>query len=193
MSNKVVVSIIGLDCPGVVYTVADTLSELECTIEEANQTILKNQFAAIVIATLPKGLESGTLQEILYNRITEKSMHLSVTIRPFETGCGNKPQACEPFVITMEGEEPKVTNRLDILTTITRLFASQQINIENMKAIRPEKNPQQCVFVFEVALPLDIDRSAFTQTLRTKAEQLNIQMSIQHRDIFEALHRVSPL
>lgn len=48
--SKIVVSVIGLDCPGVVYAVSSTLSALECNIEEVSQTILKNQFAAIFVA-----------------------------------------------------------------------------------------------------------------------------------------------
>ena len=55
--SKIVVSVIGLDCPGVVYAVSSTLSALECNIEEVSQTILKNQFAAIFVANKQESLD----------------------------------------------------------------------------------------------------------------------------------------
>ena len=59
--SKIVVSVIGLDCPGVVYAVSSTLSALECNIEEVSQTILKNQFAAIFVANKQESLDNGTI------------------------------------------------------------------------------------------------------------------------------------
>ena len=46
--------------------------------------------------------------------------------------------------------------------------------------------------MFEVALPLSLDRSAFRRTLEDKARGMGLRVGMQHRDIFEALHRVEP-
>ncbi|MFQ8734815.1 MAG: hypothetical protein ACLSAH_00990 [Bilophila wadsworthia] len=42
-------------------------------------------------------------------------------------------------------------------------------------------------------LPMEIDRNALRRTLKDKARTLGLQLSMQHRDIFEALHRVQPV
>ena len=84
--SKIVVSVIGLDCPGVVYAVSSTLSALECNIEEVSQTILKNQFAAIFVANKQESLDNGTIHTQLSKAIESRGMHLSVTIRDFEEG-----------------------------------------------------------------------------------------------------------
>ena len=47
--NKSVISIIGMDSPGVIYTVSDTLLKLNCMFDTVSQTVIKNQFAAIFI------------------------------------------------------------------------------------------------------------------------------------------------
>ena len=185
MNQVVVVSVIGLDCPGVVYAVSSTLTALYCNIEEVSQTILKNQFAAIFIVTLPDDLECSELQRILTSEIEQRDMHLSVTIRPMEKGCEYDPGLCEPFVVTVDGED-----RLSIVSSIAGMFAEQRVNIENLKAIRPEDTPSRCVLVFEIALPLSIDRTAFRQTLQARAQDLGLSLSIQHRDIFEAVNRI---
>ena len=85
--DKVVVSVIGLDCPGVVYLVSSSLSGLECNIEEVSQTILKGQFAAIFVVRKPQGLDDAVIEKVLTAAIADRDMLLSVAIRPFEEGC----------------------------------------------------------------------------------------------------------
>ena len=52
------------------------------------------------------------------------------------------------------------------------------------------EDTDECVLVFEVALPLSINRNAFRQMLQAKARNVGLSISIQHQDIFEAIHRV---
>jgi len=84
-----------------------------------------------------------------------------------------------PFVIT-----------LFIIAVISGIFAGQNVNIENLKAIRVSPGSDECVLVFEVALPLSINRSAFRQMLHAKARSMGLTLSMQHQEIFEAIHRV---
>lgn len=185
--SKVVVSIIGLDCPGVVYLVSSTLSGLECNIEEVSQTVLKGQFAAIFVASKPDDLDDATIQKVLTVAIADKDMLLSVTIRPFEDGCLFSGDETEPFVVTVDGED-----RLEIISAISRIFAEHKVNIENLKAIMPDSAQRRALLVFEIALPLALDRVALRRTLEDRARSMGLQLSMQHRDIFEAVHRVLP-
>ncbi len=185
--SKIVVSVIGLDCPGVVYAVSSTLSALECNIEEVSQTILKSQFAAIFVATRPDDLDNETILRILSGTVEEKRMHLTITIRDFEDGCVFKSEQSEPFVVTVDGKD-----QLEIISSISRIFAEHRVNIENLKAIMP-KGEERALLVFEIALPLSIDRTALRKTLQDRARSMGLRLSMQHRDIFEAVHRVSPV
>ena len=132
--SKIVVSVIGLDCPGVVYAVSSTLSALECNIEEVSQTILKNQFAAIFVANKQESLDNGTIHTQLSKAIESRGMHLSVTIRDFEEGDTSGSAESEPFVVTVDGED-----RFEIIAAFSKIFADQKVNIENLKAIMPEE------------------------------------------------------
>lgn len=185
--SKIVVSVIGLDSPGVVYTVSSTLSTLECNIEEVSQTILKNQFAAIFVANKPASLDNEIIHTSLSDAIEKRGMHLSVTIRDFEQGDDRTAIESEPFVVTVDGED-----RFEIISAFSKIFADQQVNIENLKALMPE-DERRALLVFEIALPMEIDRNALRRTLKDKARTLGLQLSMQHRDIFEALHRVQPV
>jgi glycine cleavage system transcriptional repressor len=44
--------------------------------------------------------------------------------------------------------------------------------------------------IYEVDIPVDIDRKEFYRTLREKAEALALSISIQHRNIFETINRI---
>ena len=140
--SKIVVSVIGLDCPGVVYAVSSTLSALECNIEEVSQTILKNQFAAIFVANKQESLDNGTIHTQLSKAIESRGMHLSVTIRDFEEGDTSGSAESEPFVVTVDGED-----RFEIIAAFSKIFADQKVNIENLKALMPEEE-KRALLVF---------------------------------------------
>ena len=160
--SKIVVSVIGLDCPGVVYVVSSTLSALECNIEEVSQTILKNQFAAIFVANKQESLDNGTIHTQLSKAIESRGMHLSVTIRDFEEGDTSGSAESEPFVVTVDGED-----RFEIIAAFSKIFADQKVNIENLKALMPEEE-KRALLVFEISLPMEIDRNACAAPSRTK-------------------------
>lgn len=183
--QEAVVSVVGQDCPGVVHAVSNTLTELRCNIEGVSQTILRNQFAAIFIATLPAGLALDELERLLAAELERRHMPLSLTTRPMGEGNAFEPGPCEPFVVTVDGND-----RQAIVSSISGMFAEHQVSIENLKAIRPDEAPSRCILVFEIALPLSIDRTAFRQTLQARAADLGLSLSIQHRDIFEAVNRI---
>lgn len=192
---KIAVSILGLDCPGVVHLVSNTLAGHDCNIEEISQTILKGQFAAIFIAARPDTITEDKIHAALVKAIAARDMSLSVIVRPLEEEslfCGGPS---EPFVITVDGDD-----RLDMVSSFTRILAEHKVNIENMKAIMSEvpDTPEStskplALLVFEVALPNTLDRSAFRRTLEDRAKIMSLRVSMQHRDIFEALHRVESI
>ncbi len=184
--NRVIVAVIGLDCPGVIYTVSSTLSSLECNIEEMSQTTLKCQFASIFLVAKPATLANADLQAALAAALAAKSMHLSLVIRDHEEHVAATPATIsEPFVVAVDGND-----RNDIITSFSRIFAEQGINIDTLRAIKPDGEGSKALLVFEVSLPLAIDRRALQRTLADRANSLGLAMSMQHRDIFEAVHRV---
>ena len=52
------------------------------------------------------------------------------------------------------------------------------------------EQPEHNVMIYEVDIPLSIDQKAFRRELNGRAEELRLDVSIQHRDVFETIHRV---
>ena len=51
-------------------------------------------------------------------------------------------------------------------------------------------DPGDNIMIYEVVIPEDIDQQSLRRDLRDKAKELMLEISIQHKRIFEAIHRV---
>ncbi len=182
--KKMVISVLGCDRPGIIAAVSKTLSENRCNIEDVSQTTLQTEFVGIFIATIPEQVGEGELLNQLRARLSP--MGLSVLVKPLqETGEWRAPDS-EPFVITTLGPD-----RLGLVAGITEVLARFGINITGLRAIfRGGNDPRRNVMIYEVDIPTALNRSAFRTALYRRAEELELDISLQHRDIFETIHRV---
>jgi glycine cleavage system transcriptional repressor len=183
--TKVVISVLGTDRPGIVATVARILLENGCNIEDVSQTTLQTEFTGIFIASIPEKLQPENLLTGLQTGVEPFGLH--VLVKPLETPEKPPvPSACEPFVVTTVGPD-----RLGLVAGITEVMARFGGNITNLRAaFRGGDDPECNTMIYEVDIPVDIDQKAFRQALRERAAALGLDLSLQHRDIFEAIHRV---
>ena len=67
-SNRLVISVFGLDNPGIVAGVSQILAEADCSIIDINQTVVQGKFAMVIIADASRAREStAELKERLRN------------------------------------------------------------------------------------------------------------------------------
>jgi ACT domain-containing protein len=57
-SDRVVISVFGLDNPGIVAGVSQILAEADCSIIDINQTVVQGKFAMVIIADASRARES---------------------------------------------------------------------------------------------------------------------------------------
>jgi glycine cleavage system transcriptional repressor len=183
--TKVVISVLGTDRPGIVAAVSRILFDHQCNIEDVTQTVLQTEFTSIVIASVPDELQPGDLLARLQKGLEPLGLH--VMVKPLQTtGQPYAPRASEPFVVTTVGPD-----RLGLVAGITEVLARFGGNIASLRAaFRGGDDPNQNTMIYEVDIPVDIDHQAFRHALRERAGELGLDLSLQHRDIFEAIHRV---
>lgn len=180
--KKVVISILGEDRPGIVHAVSKALCDLACNILEVSQTILQTEFAGIFIVSMPEELTQERMQETLREALDP--IGISAFIKDYKPSGGLFVEETEPFVVSLTGED-----QLGIIPGIAGVISGFNVNIESLKAIS-RSDGSGVVLVFEVAVPRDVHRPAFREALRWKAEEFSMELSVQHRDIFEAIHRI---
>ena len=95
-------------------------------------------------------------------------------------------EPCEPFVISTRGPDCK-----GLVAQITAVLAEHHVNVTQLQAaFRGGTEPSDNVMVYEVDVPAAIDQAAFRKRLQEKARELSLEISIQHKNIFEAINRV---
>jgi len=183
--NKVILSVLGHDRPGIVAAVARILFEQHCNIENVSQTILQTEFAGSFILTLPPDLLPDELRKILIAEGSLMDMHIH--IKPIADECAAFHSGpSEPFVITTKGPDRK-----GLVAGISAAIARYGINITNLQAVfKGGDAPGNNIMIYEVDIPSDIDQKTFYQELRETAESLTLDISIQHRNIFETINRI---
>ena len=76
-SNRMVISVFGLDHPGIVAGVAQILAEANCSIIDINQTVVQGKFAMVIIADTTRARESAAE---LKERLRREGEQLGVRI-----------------------------------------------------------------------------------------------------------------
>ena len=183
--NKVILSVLGHDRPGIVAAVAKVLFEQNCNIENVSQTILQTEFAGSFIVTLPPDLPRDILRDMLVEELAQMKMH--VHVKPLAAKAAHlEAKASEPFVITTRGPDRK-----GLVAGISAIIAAYGVNITNLQAVfKGGDEPENNIMIYEVDIPKDIDQETFCRELREKAELLALHISIQHRNIFESINRI---
>jgi glycine cleavage system transcriptional repressor len=183
--KKVIISVLGHDRPGILAATTQVLYEQDCNLENVSQTILQSEFAGVFIASMP---DDRTMEEL--NNKLEKalgSLNLYVFAKPIRVDIPTyEAPGSEPFVITTKGPDRK-----GLVAGITSVIARFGVNVTNLSAVfKGGDDPNQNIMIYEVDMPWRIDQRVFHQELREKAAQLGLNISIQHRKIFEAINRI---
>jgi len=80
---------------------------------------------------------------------------------------------------------------LGLVAAITSVMARFDVNITSLKAaFRGGDDPHRNTMIYEVDVPIAVDREAYLAALQKEARSLGLELSVQHRDIFEAIHRI---
>ena len=58
--NRMIISVFGVDHPGIVAGVSQILAEADCSIVDINQTVVQGKFAMVIIADTSRARESAT-------------------------------------------------------------------------------------------------------------------------------------
>src|SRR5918997_1714214 len=59
-AERLIVSVFGVDHPGIVAGVSQVLAEADCSIIDINQTVVQSKFALVIIADMSRARESAT-------------------------------------------------------------------------------------------------------------------------------------
>jgi len=183
-AEKIVLAVFGRDRPGIVARVSGLLARMNCNIEDASQTILYGRFAGMFVVRPLQPLALGDLQQRLAEDFHGQELVFWTSSVEKETAAPVAENTA-PFVVTTIGPD-----QVGLVAGITEVLARFGVNINALRANVKTDDMSQWVMIYEVDVPESIDRGRFREALYARAEALDQQLSLQHRDVFEAIHRV---
>ena len=183
--NKAMLSILGQDRPGIVAAVSKVLFEQNCNIENVSQTTLQFEFAGIFIVSMPTDLSVEALHQSLDAEMSPLGLDTHITMLKPPTAPVSPPQS-ESYIITTKGPDRK-----GLVAGISEVIARFEGNITNLQAVfKGGDDPGDNIMIYEVDVPPKIDQQSMYQELRSRTSELKLDIDIQHRKIFEAIHRI---
>lgn len=183
--KKAIISVIGYDRPGIVAAITRTLFEQDCNIENVHQTILQSQFSGTFIVSVPEGVTGEALDSCLSREMALPGLEVQVIEFEKQDAVFDDIES-EPFVITTRGPDRK-----GLVAGITAVIADHGANVTNLQAVfKGGDDPGDNIMIYEVDVPRSSPLEILYRDLRTRAEKLGLKISIQHRNIFEAINRI---
>ena len=183
--NKAIISILGQDRRGIVAAVSKVLFDQDCNIENVSQTTLQFVFAGVFIVSMPANLSSESLDQSLKTKIGPMGLDVHVTMLESTATAVSPPQS-EAYIITTKGPDRK-----GLVAGISEVIARFEGNITNLQAVfKGGEDPGDNIMIYEVDVPPRMDQQILYRELKKRATELKLDIDIQHRNIFEAIHRI---
>jgi len=187
--RNVLVTILSRDHPGIIYQVSRVLADCQLNIIEASQTTLLGEFAGLFSCSLPEGTGLGDVCQTLERELAGAGLVHVVREITADDSPLVSPATHEPYVVTVRGRD-----RCGVIPEFAGVLSGFDINIDTLRAVsltgHEDQAEKKVVMFFELSVPKSVNQSALRQALGLAADGLDMEMSLQHRDIFEAIHRL---
>ncbi len=183
--NKLIITVLGKDRPGIISQISTILYDLDCNLENVNQMILQKQFAGFFFIDPPSGLTRNQIEQIFVERT--KDSGLTIHVNPLEgNGSAVEEIQTEIFLITTIGLDQK-----GLVARLSSIIAGFNANIVNLKAVfKGGSDPNANVMSYQVSVTPDVDTPGMFRALREKASELDLDIRIQHKNIFNAINKI---
>ncbi|MDX9701765.1 MAG: ACT domain-containing protein [Candidatus Auribacterota bacterium] len=174
MKQIVALTALGLDRPGIVAAVTKVLYESGCNLEESSMTLLHNDFAMIVLISMP---DTTTLEK-LKNAIqpVAHEMGLSVNFRTLsEREISDHNQESLPnYSLSIYG-----TDKPGIVYRITSLLAKHKINIIDLETQCTRSRQPLYSMVLDITVPESLGEEFLSRMLAELCNEIKVDFSLE--------------
>jgi len=161
------VTAVGADRPGIVAAVTSAFVDHGCNLEDSSMTILRGQFAMMLVVDAPAGVGAEDLEEALAAPAAE--LDLVVTVRPAPVPAVGADDG-GPWTVAVYGADHP-----GIVHGVASLLAERSVNIVDLST-RVVGTPERPAYtmVLEVTLPPGADPRDLGRRLEATATELGV-------------------
>jgi glycine cleavage system transcriptional repressor len=180
VSKTVVLAAVGRDRVGIVAEVSELLYKLGCNLLDSSMTLLRGEFAIILMVELPEGQSVNELERSL-SAIEEK---LGLTLRVRELSADEIEESTSAG--TMHMISVYGADRPGIVAGITRRLADLGVNITDVETKSTGEGREHVfVMLLEVSVPADLSTSGLAAVLTEEARRLGVDVSVRDLEVYE--------
>jgi glycine cleavage system transcriptional repressor len=184
VSRSVVITAVGRDRVGIVARVAEVFFELGCNLLDSSMTLLRGEFAIILMVSVP---DDKTVSD-LAKRVSdlERELGMNFHVRDLHEEEMNEAQVDgNPHIISVYGAD-----KPGIVSGITKELASLGVNITDVQtkyagAHRTGANKPVFMMVLEVEVPAALPTSQLETKLRQACGSLGMDITVQALEVME--------
>jgi len=170
---------IGRDRPGIVASVTKALFEHDCNIEDSSMTILEDEFAIILIMTMPEDKDASSLENAL--RAVEKSVGLTIHLKEIPKRTKAEAERSN-YIITLHGAD-----RAGIVYRCAEALENHGVNITDLETTVTGPGNNVYIMIMEVWAPAGADIPGLEKVLAALGEELGVTVRIKPIESFEPL------
>ena len=171
---KAVISGIGPDQPGIVAAIANILFQHGCNIEDSTMTRLAQEFAVILIITVPDGVPFSRIQRE-FNTL-EDTHNMAILMKPIPENMASEAHIPNnPYMLSVAGKD-----QTGITYHVSQKLAEMEINITDLNAqiIQGEEGPLYIMMV-ELDIPPFIAANTVQKEFDTLSKQLGVEIQLR--------------
>lgn len=179
MRKNVVLTGVGRDRVGIVAKLSKVLYEIGCNLLDSSMTLLRGEFAVILMAQLP---EDSTIEELKEKlREAESELEMNVYVRELKDDeLEEETEDKTAYIISVYGAD-----RPGIVFGVTEELARLKVNLTDVETKKTSSDKPIFYMVLEVTLPDEMTESGLKSELAKKAEKLDVDVSVQAVEYME--------
>ncbi|HEY9760177.1 MAG TPA: ACT domain-containing protein [Oculatellaceae cyanobacterium] len=185
MQQTVVITGVGRDRVGIVAELTTVLFKLGCNLLDSSMTLLRGEFAIILMTSLADGITIEKLKSEL--QPVQDKLDFQLQIRELspeqiEASAGDDFNQKMCIISVYGADKP------GIVSGITTKLANLQINITDVETTRTSQNPGgKSVFIMliEAKLPASGDLQFIRSELKGTAETMGVDITVQELEVVD--------
>ena len=172
--HEFAITAIGRDRPGIVAGFTQVLLALGCNLADCSMSLLRNEFAMILLVEAPEDVGADRLNTALQE--PARALDLVVTTREFEEVPG--PEGDIPFVISVYGKD-----KPGIVHMVSRALADMDVNITDLRSHLAGEDLY--AMVLDVAVPPALQPEEVAVRLQAISRELGVSLTFRSAEAAE--------
>lgn len=172
--QKIVLSAIGKDKPGIVSNVTGILFRHGASIEDSSMTILEENFAMIMIVAIPHVAPASIFKRDFKKLEKKFGLVVSIATPRQNPHVGPSHSRGKPYIVSVLGSD-----KPGIVHHVSKLLATRKVNITdlNTKVIGREETKNVYAMVLEVEIPPSVSPAALKKDLARLGKSIRVDIS----------------